>query len=251
MKNKILPALLLVVLGLVGIFSCRKSSNGPIDRSSTTYFPLAIGKFVTYQVDTTYYIATECKKSVKSYQIRYSVTDTTLDTTLKGHYRPSYIIDVSIRNADGTGAWKAQRPMVVTPSDTNIVVNQDGLVFIKLVLPVYSGSTWKGNALVNTNDSNNMFFNGWNYTYTNVDATYNDNLANFNHTVTVIQNDLTTPNTGPSADSIAYKFRSYSKEIYARNIGLVYKEYTYYKLNQQVAPCIGGYTVIMRAIDHN
>ena len=56
----------------------------------------------------------------------------------------------------------------------------------------------------------------------------------------------------PAIDSNVYAMRTYAKEVYGYNIGMIYKEWVHwtYTPNHDGA-CVKGYSVIMRAIDYN
>ena len=62
---------------------------------------------------------------------------------------------------------------------------------------------------------------GWNFQYQNVAQPFNVLYGTFNNTVTVLQIDDTSP-PGLSIPASTSK-RNYSIEVYAQNIGLVYK----------------------------
>ena len=46
-------------------------------------------------------------------------------------------------------------------------------------------------------------------------------------------------------------YRTYAKEVYAYNVGMIYKEWTHWTYKPNHAQCVNGYSVIMRAIDYN
>ena len=54
MAKKILQFLLLPILGMIGMASCVKTTNKNIDLTRN-YFPLVMGKYVTYDVDSVIY----------------------------------------------------------------------------------------------------------------------------------------------------------------------------------------------------
>lgn len=247
MKKNILLALSLVVVCFAVFVSCKKSSSStPASDPTMGYFPLTFGKYVVYNVDSTYYDPAKCKTTVKTSQIRYSVSDTFRDA----QFRLSYIMDVFTR-ANSAAAWTAQGVVYLTNTGSTLEYTQSGLRTIKLVFPVAAGQTWLGNSLINTNDSANMYLANWSYSYQNMGASYNTSYENFGNTVTVLENNETISNTGSNSDAIPYVLQSYAKEVYAYSIGMVYRENTYLKYDPTKGNCMGGYTVIMQAVDHN
>jgi len=159
-------------------------------------------------------------------------------------------MDVDYR-ANATAAWTAQGVIYVTNTGGSIEYVQSGLRTIKMVFPVAAGKTWLGNSAINTSDSSYMYLNNWIFGYQNVDMGYNTSYESFGNTVTVLENDETINNLGSNDATVPYTFRSYSKAIYAFDIGMVYSEKTYQKYDATVGKCLSGTTVIMQAIDHN
>ena len=54
-----------------------------------------------------------------------------------------------------------------------------------------------------------------------------------------------------NVDSGVAGYRTFAKEVYAYNVGMIYKEWTHYTWNANDASCWNGYSVIMKAIDYN
>ncbi len=246
MNKKILLALLSVVCS-VAFVNCKKSSSSaPVADPTMNYFPTTFGKYVIYNVDSVYYDPAKCKTTEKISQLRYSVSDTFRDD----QFRLSYIMDVFTR-ANSTAAWTAQGVVYLTNTGSTLEYVQSGLRTIKLVFPVTSTQTWLGNSLISTNDSNYMFLNNWSYSYQNIGSSYNTSYENFANTVTVLENNETISNTGSNSDAVPYSLQSYAKEVYAYNVGLIYRETKYLTYSAKKGNCVGGYTLVMQAIDHN
>lgn len=68
--------------------------------------------------------------------------------------------------------------------------------------------------------------NEWVYQYQNSDMPFTVLKGIINHTYTVIQQDQTNP-SGPF-DPADYKERIYSIEVYAKGIGLIYKNFLHW-----------------------
>jgi hypothetical protein len=243
MTKKILPFVLLVAICFVTFFSCRK--NGPSKADATlNYFPLIFGKYVTYAVDSIYYIDTNCVQYESKSQQKYSITDTFTD---KKH-RLSYIMDVYSRPYDGAD-WHAINTILITPTPTGLLYFQDQSEYVKLVFPVVNGFSWQGNKYVQVQDSMFSYLANWNYTYQNVHLSFNDGFVNFDNTATVLEDNESI--NYPYVDSAVHAFRTYAKEVYAYNVGMVYKEWTHWVYRPDTSKCVKGYSVVMRAIDYN
>lgn len=242
MSKKFVPFLLLIFF--VTLFSCKKeTSNKYGDDYTRGYFPTQIGRYVIYDMDSTFWDDFLKVKSLHKYQLRYTIADTFRDN----QKRLSYRIDVHIRKNDAL-AWNTSRVIYVTPTETHLEFVESNLRFIKHVFPISNNISWNGNSMINSLDQDYTYFQGWNYNYSNLGLSYNNGKSYYENTVTVNQADdsLNNPETMPND----YAFRTYSKEVYGYDIGLVYREMTHWTYQ----PTIGyrnGYSVVMRAVEHN
>jgi hypothetical protein len=244
MNKKILPALLILIVS-VSFFACKKTTSAGAD-ASTKYFPLQMGKYVVYNVDSTFYVDTNCKTTDHISQIRYSVTDTFRDNM----NRLSYLMNVYTR-ANATATWQTQTVIYVTPTASDVETVQDGLRFIKLYFPILTTDTWKGNSYINTADTANMLYaNTWTYMYQNYGQSFNNGAVNYSNTVTVLQDDESQYATGTDTGAANIIYRTYAREIYAANIGMVYKQITHYVVPDSTK-CKSGFSVVMQAVENN
>jgi hypothetical protein len=261
MIKKIISVSLVVALCSAAMFSCRKSNNSNED-ITRNYFPLQFGKSVTYNVDSTVYtdgilvydilsatwkIDTAGVKYNKKSQLKYVVTDTFTD---RRNFKPvlSYIIDVFYRPYNGSN-WKMANTITVTPTTNSLLYDQDQNQYVKLMFPITEGTSWDGNRLIDLNDPDKVYYRNWDYTYQNVHQSYNNSLVNYDNTVTVQETDQSV--NYPSFDSLVAAYRTYAKEVYAYNVGMVYKEWTHWTYSPNNTRHVIGYSVIMRAIDNN
>lgn len=123
----------------------------------------------------------------------------------------------------------------------------------KLQSPVAQGTTWLGNRAIDTTDIELRYYGGWVYKYDNIDQPYDNGLDTFNNTITV--NAVNDSLNNPDVDSLktAYAERTFMQEVYANNIGMVYRAFIRwtYDPGTQANACRKGHAVVMRAIDHN
>ncbi len=245
MNRKFLPALLVAVLSVV-FFSCKKETDDKFKGDySRAYFPMEIGRFVTYDVDSTLWDDFKQVKSIHKYQMRYIIADTFTDN----QGRPSYRLDVLLRKGD-TLPWNQHRVLYVTETENHLEWVENNLRFIKLVFPIANDVQWKGNSMIPVLDQQYQYFQDWTYRYENFEQPFNHNKAQFDNTVTVMQIDeeLNNPETMPDA----YAYKTYGKEVYAYDIGMVYREITRWEYQPaQPNKFRRGYQVVMKAIDHN
>ncbi len=276
MSKKIIPIIFIAIVGFSAFFSCKKTTQKSGDQSQN-YFPIELGKFITYNVDSILYFTTpkidshylsdgtkvydtgvNCSQLETRTQLKYAISDTFRDA----QNRVSYLMDVYYRPHDGA-TWTKVRVILLTPATiiqstttpppgtpvSSLLYSQDGAQFIKMVYPIQQGLSWAGNANIDVSDPALSYYKNWNYTYTDVNKSYNNGFVNFDNTVTVIEDNESV--NYPQLDSAVYAYRIYAKEVYAFNVGMIYKEWTHWTYLPYNAKCINGYTVIMRAIDHN
>lgn len=253
MRKAIIP-LVLLLSGTLLISSCKKETTTLSElEQGQNFYPLQIGKYVVYDVDSLVYndllratIPSEC-------QLRYNVVDTFRNNA--GEL--SYVINVLYRK-EASDEYVPHDVIYATMSDNKLVVTEQNLNFIKLTFPVENGNSWNGNAMIPLGDQDNAQYddNNWNYVYNNFDQSYNTGVELFQHTVTV--NEIDDQLNNPDVDSTVYAFRNYSQEIYAYNVGMIYRERIYWTFQPKAPNGQGGgsgyrkgFSVVMKAVAHN
>jgi hypothetical protein len=245
MNRKFLPLLILAAFISVALFSCRKETDnrytGDVNKA---YFPLDFGRYVVYDVDSTLWDDFLQVRSLHRYQMMYTVADTFRDN----ENRLSYRMDVRIRNAD-TLPWKTHRVIYVTPTDTRLELVEGNVRYIKQVYPIADNIEWQGNSMIPTGDQDFQYLFNWIYKYSGYTKPYNNGRILFDNTVKVshvdeVQND-------PELMPTAYAYKTFSEEVYAFNVGMVYREMTHWIYDPTQVHFRKGYSVTMRAVDHN
>lgn len=245
------------LLALSTVFSsCEKEQE---DTSSLgegkEYYPLQKGKYIIYDVDSTYWDDFMRNTYVRSSQMRYEIADEF--TNAEG--KLSYKVDIFHRNSSSE-SFRPVEVMYVTPSETDLKVNQQNLTFIKLIFPVSEDRTWDGNALVPRFDQDYTAeygnTNGWLYQYKNVGKPHDVGNNYFANTITV--NQIDEQLNDPDVDTTSYAYRNYMQEIYAKNVGMIYRERIYWEFQPKSPDGQSGgsgyrkgYGVVMKATEHN
>jgi len=246
MTKKIFAFFLLTTISTLSFVSCKKHKDEVAD-PTRNYFPLIFGKSVTFAVDSIYYDETTCSQYHVKSQMKYVITDTFTDRK-NFTYKLSYILDVFTRPYEGA-VWKPTSVILVNPTATGLFWTQDNVKYNKMIFPITEGLTWKGNSNAPVNDTDYSFLKDWTYAYHDVHKSYNTGYVNFDNTVTVIENDESV--NYPAIDSGVAAMRTFSKAVYAYNVGLVYRELTHWTYRANNSQCVNGYSVMMQAIDHN
>lgn len=213
-------SLLFVLVSL----SCQPSPE--TEDHSTSYFPLKVGAYFIYDVDETQY--NQITGNVQSlYELKVTISDSVLNQ--EGGY--TYILNRQKRTASGL-PWENLTTWTARINARQGIVVEDNATFVKLVFPLGNGVEWNGNSF-------NMV--GGDQTCGDDNAPCDTYLiqdydmpfapgesVSFEHTVTVNQND--------NPDLIVKQ--DVRKEVYAINVGLIYKESTV--LNYCTQPnCLG------------
>lgn len=252
MKKVLLP-LFVIIMGIVLFSSCTKKTDdlSGIDIGKA-YFPLEIGKYILYDVDSTYWDDFLRAEIHHRSQMRYDVVDTfTSDEKL------SYVINITSRPTTAD-PFVPNDVIYATISDDKVIVTQQNKKFIKMVFPVRESTIWNGNAMIPLDNSGNEEYRSdkWIYTYSNLDEIFDPGNNIYEHTVTV--NHIDDRLNDPEIDSMAYAYRNYSQEKYAYNVGMIYKERIYWVFQPTSADGQSGgsgyrkgYGVIMKAVENN
>ena len=203
-----------VIITLLAFSSCQDELE-PLDINSLEldYFPLEIGDFVEYKVDSVIYnFQNGSIDSFTSY-IKEDVIERFFDSNEDTVYR---IERTFRRNLTEDGAildeWAASRNL------TQATRTEENLRFIKLVFPPKVGTRWDGNIHIPSNIEINVggefveVYKNWDYQILEHNTEEEIGGFVFDDVITVQQAD----------DENALELR-YSIEKYAKGVGLVYK----------------------------
>lgn len=223
--------LIALIFLLVG---CSKQTEELQVPLASDYYPLETGHAFIYRLDSTVIAYTGTSLAVHSYLAKDSIADTIRDNQNRLSYRVYRFISDTL----GVSPWQPIASYYITPTDHGIeVMDENNLRFIKLKEPVQNGFSWPGNSYIDTKSAGSpyQYLDGWNYAYQNVGQPFTVLNGTLNNTITVLQQDETSP--PGDFDPNNYQQRNYSVEVYAQGIGLVYKEFLHW--TWQPAP--GGY----------
>jgi hypothetical protein len=255
---------LFAAMGIL-IFSCNKKADVvdadyQKERLTELIMPLEKGKYITYRVDSTVFTSFGRQTEIHSYLIKH-VVDTVITDNLG---RPGYRVYTYLSDSAGTQPWQPNGSYLITLLDDHVEVTEDNLRVIKIVVPVRDGTKWKGNTYLpedpygsEYNFSNDDNMGDWEFYFDGPlqpslsvqDQTYND-------VYTITEND----EIDPVVDSSDYGSVSISREMYSKNVGLVFRELTLWEQqpnpsgnppNITYDPFKVGFGIKMWMVDHN
>jgi hypothetical protein len=209
-----------------GIISCKKESADIQLAPLTDYYPLQVGNSYTYRLDSTVYLSFGSIITTVSYLAKDSIVDTYNDNT----GRPAFLVYRYLTDTLIKAPFTYNTVYSITPTGKTIeVTDANNLHFINLAQPVTTGTTWIGNAYIDTKSitTDLAYMDNWNYNYQNINAPFMVLKGTIDSTITVLAIDETRPDDSPF-DPQYFKQRDYAEEVYAKGIGLIYKEFTHW-----------------------
>lgn len=260
MRSKSLN-LITTTLACLLFFGCKKQTEEFTTAPLSDYYPLQVGKYITYRLDSTVFTNFGTSTEVHSYQEKQLVDAQITDAI----GRDSYRVLRYIRDTSGNLPWAPAGTYFVTPTDKTIEVIENNLRFVKLASPVKQGDSWEGNhylpdapfsSLYSFNNDQGM--GSWDYTYTDTTASLTLNGKTYNDVLTV-DVDIPDPifnanqNTAAVIDPNGYAAVSYMQDNYAKGIGLISQEFIMWDYQPPSVSNSGkrGFGVKRSIIDHN
>jgi hypothetical protein len=252
------PIFIIVIFFSLLFAACKKTDNSALEPVSD-YFPLTIGKYITYDVDSTVpiYQTTALVLDSFHYQIQYIVDGVVYDNL----NRLGYHITCNFR-LDSSYLWVPYHTAMAVNTGSTIEFSQDNQKYIKLVEPIQQDFSWNGNAYLYTDNTDSLqYLQNWNYTYDSLNFPITLNSLTIDSTIKVAETNQQV-GVQDHTDLIdgydtLYSTNTYSVEKYAKGIGLVYRDFFYniYQPADRSQPfgAFGytGYGLTLKMIDHN
>jgi hypothetical protein len=244
-KFTFLGVLALVVASLV---SCKKSETLQA-KNATDYYPMTVGKYITYKLDSSIYIGYTVTPITRSYYVR-DVVDAKITDNLN---RPAYRIARYIKDSLAQTAWRNSNTFMVVPVDGAFEYVENNLRYRRLQNPVKDGFSWLGNSYIESSGqySTLSYLFRWEYQYEKIDQPFTAFTTTVPNTITIKQADDVD---GVEANPNGYSGRDYSVEVFAKGLGLVHKDFLHWAYQPPQGNTPGfrtGYGVKLTMIDHN
>lgn len=216
----------LSLFGLILIFaSCKKQNEVLQTDSIADYYPLKVGNYITYDLDSTVFINFGKKDTVIHYQAK-DVVDAAITDNLN---RPSYRIVRYLRK-NSNDDWRASSTYMVTSIEKSLELIDNNLRYIKLMAPIRQDFSWKGNKYIDSysTDFDVRYLDDWDYVYDSVGMPLTINDLSFDQTIKVFERDEFL-GQDPSLPGTQYAEKNFAFEKYAKGVGLIYREFLHWE----------------------
>ena len=241
----------LLPLIIIALFftSCKKENEILTPITVNDYYPLEIGKYINYNLDSTLFVTFGTVREIVSYQAQDRVTDSIVDNL----GRTSFRINRYIRK-NATMPWVYNTTFLATNTGGSIEMVENNLRYIKLAFPIRQDFSWKGNSFINTTslDPDIRYLDNWDYTYDSVNVPISLNGFTIDSSLKVMEIDEFT-GQDPSVPGTLYAEKNYSVEKYGKGIGLIYRDFIHwvYQGKENGSGYYEGYGVTMTITGHN
>ncbi len=214
-----------IVFGLITLsfMACKKQTEDITATQGITdiklYYPMTVGNVFMYRMDSTRLVNyTEFKTAY------YLVKDTVAGTFLDGQGRTCYTVFRYITDTLASQPYQFSETHYIV-YDQNKIEYVDGrnYRFIPLANPLSYSTTWNGNLYLDSAQlriTDNTSYKGWTYQYTSINQPFSVLDSTYQNSITIQQ----ASDSSGVFDSNTLHSKTYSAEVYAKGVGLVYKE---------------------------
>lgn len=220
MENRSVSHLLSVVLLSFFVASCGKNETETLPDLAKDYFPLQIGKTLTYDIDTVFYDP-QPGNTVKIDTFRWQIKEVFVDTFKDATGLLTYKIERSERRRGDTSKYEVRKIFTTALSENEVLRTEDNLKFIKMPRFLGEKTTWDGNVYCDQSliievagERMGLFSKKWNYEVLTLGKAEKVGTKDFTDILTI----------RAQSDTRILTEKRYNLEKYAKGIGLVYKE---------------------------
>jgi len=186
---------------LILIISCKKNQKEPALDVGYEYYPINLGKFIVYQVDSIVFNDFTGTIDTFCYQIKEFIESDFIDNQGRKTQRIE-----RYRRLNDTSLWNIQDVWYSNRTGSTAEKVEENIRFVKLVFPVKINQVWNGNQY--------NYLEPQTYSYKNLHQPYDISIMHFDSTVTVVQKE-----------ELNLILDDYIIEVYAKNTGMIYKKF--------------------------
>lgn len=200
-KRNIKILLCLLLLGFA-FNSCKKDDviipYNPIE--DFNYYPMKVGSFIEYNVEYVFWNDFNHTIDTSNYILRELIESVMINYTGDSLFR----IERNTKE-DPDSAWSISRIWFSGYEDNYAFKMEENIKYVKLIVPVKKNVQWEGNILNDLEPKT--------YKYVSIDQPLQFNNLTFPKCAKILQDDFETLIN-----------KDYEEEIYARNVGLIFKK---------------------------
>jgi hypothetical protein len=198
---------------LLLVYACKKDESLTELDFGYDYQPLEVGYWLEYEVDSIFFDDFNARIDTFHFYRREFFESEFLDLNQETNLRVEQYLKMNAEDA-----WEIAHVGSYKKTVINLQKMEFDLRYIKLVFPPALGKQWQGHLYINVGNQPSLEFldrdrYDWEYTYTKVHEPLSVGAFSFAECLEVQQIDQ---------ENLFEK--KYSKEIYARNVGMVSKE---------------------------
>jgi hypothetical protein len=241
--KKLLP----IVVCVWFFASCKKQTEELQLIPISDYAPLTVGKYITYSLDSLVFINFNLNEAHRLYEVKYLIADSLRDNLGRKAFRI-----VRYKRNLPSGTFASDNTFMALNNGSSLEFTENNLRYLKLAQPIKEEYSWKGNSAIDvTSNIDNQYLFDWDYTYAAVGQAIPTGLgiANLTNTITVNQRDVSSNLPVTPSTNIASK--DFSQEIYAKDIGMVYRKFIHWEYQSGNNLNYNGYGITLKMIDHN
>ncbi|MEI7801844.1 MAG: hypothetical protein WCI97_04310 [Bacteroidota bacterium] len=186
--------------------SCKKDPITSAKDEGAKYFPLEVGRYTIYNVDSIHFNDVTMLSDTTHFQIKEAVTSSFADST-----GGTTFIITRTRRMNDTLNWIDDNIWSASVTKTRAEKTEENLRFLKMIFPITENTSWNGNQYIDTSNGLGNYF-GWIYNYSDVNKTFDLGFMIMDSTVTVTEQDN---------ENLIQK--DLEREVYAKNSGMVYR----------------------------
>ena len=243
--------LMTVTISTLFFSACKKSTEAFVTPAISDYYPLQIGKYITYKLDSTVFLNFGTVRAIKSYQVKH-VVDALITDNLG---RPAYRIIRYIRKQP-TDPWLPDNTFMAVSTEFSMEFIENNLRFLKMKEPIKDGYSWKGNTYIDTYSLNSTvkYLDDWDYSYDSLNLPAKVGALTIDSTLKVAQRDEVI---GTPSNPNSYSEINIGEEKYGKGIGLIYRKFLHTEYQPPTpghpagAYADGSYGITLTMIDHN
>jgi len=241
-------------IGILAIFlaftlsNCEDGTVIPPGESPGDYYPIDIGKYWIYQVDSTIYDDLGSTICPTSGFVKEEVTSILSEEDLA----TVYVLERSYKESE-SDPWVISDIWTITKGRNYIQRSEENLRFIKMQTPLRIGNSWEGNQfdqdiILTVKDEAISIYKNWAYEVLDIGVAEQVGENSYDDLMVLQQ-----------ADDENLIERRLSVEKYARDVGMVYREMQIFD-TQCISDCANqtwfekaerGYAMTQTLIEHN